>query len=412
MSKACWGSKKGNAVLMAMMAVGAIVAGGFLFLQKATNKLELVQGTTNDWKLDLLSKKAMMLGSYLVSNSLLLCKEEAFSTKKRCTWAGDFLTPQIPLASFGLSKSNELVDTNVLTYDFAVVDASLKEALPIGKNIQIAFDLVNWKDNKELRSFVGTISDEVLKVDNDPFLVLMKVRVPYKANAVDQSGGYFETFAAVKRPLAIPKLEVRVASPCAAGCPSSVGENPFPECRGRQEVPDKSTSSYALTFMNTGPGPIYKASYERNISFTSFNPGQPSEVRSLDLLVGKDFIMPNESFQVSDTVVCFQPKTIYIENETIVNNSSTQEDDGKAGTSETTSQITSDTTTLNQHLQTMANVSYNLTPGNRLTPYMVMEPNKSTMTVPIAEGDVKQLVNTYVREYTTTNTTVQFVSSH
>lgn len=398
--------------MLATMAVGVIVAGGFLFLQKATDKLNLVQGTTGDWKLDLLSRKAMMLGSYLVSNSLLLCKEEAFSTKQKCTWAGDFLTPQIPLSNFGLSKATDATDTSVLTYDFGVVEASLNEALPSGKSVQISFDLVNWQNYKELESFVGTVPEEVKAVDNDAFIVLMKVRVPYKGTASDQSGGYYETFAAVKRPLAIPKLEVRVAFPCAAGCPSSVGENPFPECRGRQEVPDKSTSSYALTFVNTGPGPIYKASYERNISFTSFNPEQPSEVRSLDLLVGKDFIMPNESFQVSDTVVCFQPKTIYIENETIAYNSSTQEDDGKAGTSVTTSQITSDTTTLNQHLQTMANVSYNLTPGNRLTPYMVMEPNKSTMTVPTAEGDVKQLVNTYVREYTITYTTVQFVSSH
>jgi hypothetical protein len=189
-----------------------------------------------------------------------------------------------------------------------------------------------------------------------------------------------------------------------------VGENPFPECRGRQEVPDKSTSAYALTFVNTGPGPIYKASYERNISFTSFNPGQAAERTSLNLLVGKDFIMPNDSFQVSDTVVCFQPKTIQTEVQTVQNVYEVQY--GNPGTSQTTSQITADKTTLNQHLQTMANVSYNLTPGNRLTSLMSMEPNKSTMTVPSAAGDVKQLVNTYVREYTVTNTTVQFISSH
>ena len=393
------GSKKGNAVMLAMMAVSVIVAGGYMFLQKATDKLNLVQGTTNDWKLDLLSKKASMLGSYLVSNSLILCKEEAFATKQKCTWAGSFLNPQIPLANFGLSKATDASDATVLTYDFSVVEASLNETFPSGKSIQISFDLVNWQKSSDLTSFVGTVSEDVKKVDNDAFLVLMKVRVPYKGNAAGQGDGYYETFAAIKRPLAIPKLEVRVASPCAAGCPSSIGENPFPECRGRQEVPDKSTSAYALTFVNTGPGAIYKASYERNISFTGFNPGQAAEIKSLNLLVGKDFIMPNDSFQVSDTVVCFQPKIIEKE----VSVSTTVRDNSRAGTSSTTSN-----TTLNQHLQTMANVKYDLTPGTRLTSYMVMEPNKSTNTVPSAAGSVKQLV----KEYTTTYTTVQFISSH
>ncbi len=406
------GSKNGNAVMLSMMAVGAIVVGGYMFLQKATDKLNLVQGTTNDWKLDLLSKKASMLGSYLVSNSLILCKEEVFATKQKCTWAGSFLNPQIPLASFGLSKATDASDTTVLTYDFAVVEASLNEALPSGKNIQISFDLVNWQNSSDLKSFVGTISEDVKKVDDDAFLVLMKVRVPYKGNTAGQGDGYYETFAAIKRPLAIPKLEVRVASPCASGCPSSVGENPFPECRGKQEVPDKSTSAYALTFVNTGPGAIYKASYERNISFTSLNPGQAAERTSLNLLVGKDFIMPNDSFQVSDTVVCFQPKTIQNEVQTVENKTEYEYGYGGIGGSVTTSEITSDKTTLNQHLQTMANVQYNLTPGNRLTSYMTMEPNKSTMTVPAAAGDVKQLVNTYTREYTVTNTTVQYISPH
>ena len=394
-----FGSNKGNAVLVAMMAVGAIVAGGFMFMQKATDKLNLVQGTTNDWKLDLLAKKASMLGSYLVSNSLLLCKEEDFSTKQNCIWAGDFLTPQIPLSNFGLSKATDAVDPTVLTYNFAVVEASLNEAIPIGKNVQISFDLVNWQNHDELKSFVGTIPEAVKTVDNDAFLVLMRVRVPYKGNATDQDGGYFETFAAIKRPLAIPKLEVQVASPCASGCPSSIGENPFPECRGRQEVPDKSTSAYALTFVNTGPGPIYKASYERNISFTSFNPGQAAERTSLNLLSGKDFIMPNDRFQISDTVVCFQPKIIEIER----NVSTTVANNSLAGTSSTTS-----STTLNQHLQTMANVKYDLTPGTRLTSFMVMEPNKSTNTIPAASGSVKQLV----KEYTTTFTTVNYVPTH
>ena len=58
------GSKKGQVIPLATLTVAVILAGGYMFLKSATDKLNLVQGTTNDWKLDLMSKKVSMLGSY------------------------------------------------------------------------------------------------------------------------------------------------------------------------------------------------------------------------------------------------------------------------------------------------------------------------------------------------------------
>ena len=402
-------SKKGQAIPLATLTVAMIVAGGYLFLKNATDKLALVQGTTNDWKLDLISKKVSMLGSYLVSNSLILCKEEPFETKQKCKWAGDYLTPQIPLANFGLSKSLDTSDASVLTYDFAVVEASLNQSLPSGKSVQVSFDLVNWQKNENLQAFVGQVPQAVKEIDNDAFLVLMKVKVPYKGSA-GAGDGIFETFAAIKRPLAIPKLEVKVAAPCASGCPSSISENPNPECRGPQEVPEKSVSSYALTFVNTGPGPLYKTAYQRTLTFPD---GAPTQTKSLPMLVGRDFIMPNDKFEISDTVVCYQPKII---EKTVQNTSSVGVSASGcarnwtplcdlSGTSVTT---VSDPVLSNQHLNPMAGVKYDLTPGTRLTSLMAMEPNKSTRTVPSATGTVTQLV----KEYTTTVTTVNYVPTH
>ena len=391
-------SKKGQSIPLAMAAVGLVVAGGIMFIQNATQKLAVVQQTTSDWKLDLMSKKALMLGSYLVSNSLVLCKEEAFSSNKNCTWSGDFLKPIIPVENFGLivAKASDS-EKKSLTFYVDLVDAALKESLPDGKKIIISFDLVNTEKNKDLASYMGQVSDEVKKVDDDKFLVLLKVRVPYKDGA-GAFGGYFETFAAIKRPLAIPKLEIKVARPCFGGCPSSVGENPFPECRGPQETPMEATSAYALTFTNTGPGAIYKADYQRKLKFTPLTPGRKEEFKAVNFLAGKDFIMPNEKFEFSDSITCFEPKIIY---KTVY---------ASATTSCSSCAGTYSSTTLNQHLQTMASVEYSLTPGTRLlgNKYMKMEPNKSTMTLESPDGTIQQLV----KEYTTTITTVRYVSPH
>ncbi len=414
------GSKKGQVIPLATLTVAVILAGGYMFLKSATDKLNLVQGTTNDWKLDLMSKKVSMLGSYLVSNSLILCKEEPFETKHRCKWAGDYLTPQIPLASFGLSKAVDPSDSSVLTFDFAVVEATLNESLPSGKSVQVSFDLVNWQKNENLQAFVGQVPEAIKEIDNDAFLVLMKVKVPYKGSA-GASGGDFETFSAIKRPLAIPKLEVKVAAPCASGCPSSISENPNPECRGPQEVPEKSVSSYALTFVNTGPGPIYKSAYQRTLTFPDKS---PTQTKSLPMLVGRDFIMPNDRFEISDTVVCYQPKRIDKLVEVTSNKKISRAYCSQKWTSDCDliwcgsdfcpeGQVASSTsssveTLTNQHLNPMASVKYDLTPGTRLTSYMAMEPNKSTKTIPSASGTVTQLV----KEYTTTTTTINYIPTH
>lgn len=411
------GSKKGQVSVIAMLVGAAVVAGSYLLLQKSTDKLNLVQGTTNDWKLDLLSKKASMLGSYLVSNSLILCKEEGFSGSKKCIWGGNSLASPKDLIAFGLTAVNDVSDKNLLTYNFAVVEGALTEALPSGKSVQISFDLVDWQNDKDLKSFIGEIPNEVKTIDNDTFVVLMRVRVPFKPTETSKDGGYYETFAFIKRPLAIPKLIVESAQACAAGCPSSIGENPFPECRGKQVIPEKSVSSYGLTFVNTGPGPIYKAAYKRLVTYPDNTPPKES---SLPLMAGMEFIMPGQSIKISDIVECYQP-TEETTNKTVSStvavsmsrcrgnwtadcnkiwNGSNFEASGQSSTS--------NPVLSGQHLNRMADVSYAITPGSRLTSLMALQPNKSTSMLPSAAGAVNQLV----REYTTTTTVVNYVPTH
>lgn len=166
---------------------------------------------------------------------------------------------------------------------------------------------------------IGVESIGQTAADADHFAVLIKAEATYnrvyKNNQATgskeiQRDQKLESYFAIRRPLAMPVLEINEAV-CKSGCDSSLSVNDNPECRGAQSFDNIGEVKLTGRLYNPGPGTIYEAAAERNLKYDkSMHPNKVDPpASSIDLLGDKDYLLPGEEIEWVDSIVCETFKT-------------------------------------------------------------------------------------------------------
>lgn len=245
--------------------VGAIAIAGVLavvsvgLFRTISTKQKIVANEIERYKAEEGARKAVALGSYMVAVNLVGCREGGWVDNKgnKCRWMGNFFNPGIERSSYSLTM--EEVSGDSLSY--VINDLPLSD----GKKIkgELRFRLVEWAEpsNGMVGKYLPAIGFEQSKADDDRWMILVEAEIPLKD---------FKAVAAVgvRRPLGIPSLRMMEdPGACTAQCISGTSQNPDPECRGPQEIPEETTSQGTYQIVNNGPGSLYNLTFEKQVNF-------------------------------------------------------------------------------------------------------------------------------------------------
>lgn len=357
-------SRRGASVLA--MALGASVVVGVsmaTFMMYVDNTLG---GKTNEIRaldLNFANQRALTLGGYLVSTNLILCRSEGWQdlpSGQKCRWGGAYhvskQTPDgIPISKYDIEK----VDTSegslrlILNHD---ID---------GRKLQsyLYFNLQGFQKDDNLRKYVGLIPAANAVVDNDEDMVVMKAESVYTVGEQKQR---VHILGAMRRPMGSPEFRVESNPACDYSCVSGISENPNPECRGPDEVPQAGFSQVFMTVRNLGPGPIYKMKLEKTTTYDpDFYPGVKDKVDQFDVMATADVLMPGETTKVPDKMECVRPITV---SRTVTASAVTS---GSYNGSYTATSVRS-----NVHYERTSSFNYDLNPGKVRSEYLTTEQSK------------------------------------
>jgi hypothetical protein len=167
---------------------------------------------------------------------------------------------------------------------------------------------------------IGVESIGQTAADSDHFAVLIKAEAVYNRvyknvgsgeNASQiQKDQTIERYFAIRRPLAMPRIEINQAV-CKSGCDSSLSINNNPECRGQQSFDSIGEVKLTGRLYNPGPGTIYELSVQRNLVYDkSMHPNKVDPpATGIDILGDKDYLLPGEEVEWVDSIVCETFKT-------------------------------------------------------------------------------------------------------
>jgi len=365
-------NQRGNTALIAIM--GLAIAGGVLTLSQQSKKVQKVsKEVMKRSEGEIIVDKMRALSSFLVANNVIICKQGLFKEYEkflvnsdpssesyesdnaqvfkeygsRCKWTGQQITngvsESLNLSNvkfsneryFGFDEQGQVIekfrkhkDFGALVYDVDTV-ALFKGQNSDGVNQEniepvrgkISFKLYDFSAGNDTLGIAERIGVESLSqtvADGDHFAVLIKAEATYNRIFKQNDSGekeikkdeVIERYFAIRRPLAMPRIEINQAV-CKSGCDSSLSINNNPECRGSQAFDNIGEVKLTGTLYNPGPGTIYALAVEKNIKYDKkLHPNKVDpDAQSIDLLGDKDYLLPGESVEWVDSIVCETFKT-------------------------------------------------------------------------------------------------------
>jgi hypothetical protein len=418
-----------------MAAVGAAAA---FFLSRGQTQLMDSISLRNKELASLRAQQAMALGSFLLTNSLILCREDGWKgLGTKCRWGGTFLQTtnfekknpkealqkepdRITPEDYKLSNSTD--NSNLLTFTATIPSLYCDPWRKAGegckrsdtnsadpndssssslKQITLAFDLI---DGSKIESIVGTTSQASKAVDKDKMFVLMTPVAKYLDSATQEQSVFLS--GAIRRPLGTPRLKLPASPACVAVCEASIGESPSAECRGPQEVPEMGETVGSVIVTNDGPGPLYQLKFKKIISYDpDYYPNKPDDVSTFNALATDEVIMPGRSISVGDSYPCVKPKMVSKD----VSLSGTCS--RRRGTCPPGNTATS--TTINKHQEPIARVRYDFDLDDLNTN---LEPAKVAVDLSASDPDrdgVISQTDTLTQTVTEkTTVTIKYIATH
>ena len=288
----------------------------------------------------------------MVSNNFILCKEAGWKNYQAlCRWNEHHPSEK------GLSDFNIHTETLLTKGEGQGRVLSLRGAIPQSIlnqeeiDYQIKFDLVNWKDSS-IQSLIGDIPQSICRdtqtmkvrtdlfchspgtqtqccnsqeksecgrssgrlrsntfceyisdMDQDHTIVLISVQAPFREEGSNQN----IVHAGVRRPVAMPLIQIAEEPICQLVCATSDTGVPFPECRGEFSPKVREDSSTVeIRVENPGPGAIYALSLLRQDTMLRDDSSPPKYSVTEDLLEQKqeEVLLPGEDVTFEDSVDC------------------------------------------------------------------------------------------------------------
>ena len=367
MSKILLSSRGASAIILSVMVSGSVLATIFYNQQSMQWALSTQASHQEEWSHDFIKKYGTILGAYLVSNNLILCKEKGWSDDKNaplCKW-NNLPKPtteeenptenqnNLQPSDFNLSAESIKVINGTQVLKFT---ARLQEdTINVGKEVvfDITFDLVNWK-NSAIKSLIGDIPNSICRdtatyrlkpegycpsltssdtslhkpckesadpsarnihnsrcefiapVDQDYHIVLVTVQL---------EGGELEdlAYSGIRRPLSYLAVTMNERPECSQACLSPATPNDHPGCRGDfQPVSGDSQTSFNVKVTNKGPGVLYRLSLLRTDTYLHEDgtPKPPPKYIIIEDVLrrakegAKKALLPGQSITFQDTLEC------------------------------------------------------------------------------------------------------------
>lgn len=334
-------NQKGSLVAHAMVVSGVMVAGmmGLMTVSKRNIESSSRQIANSDFHLA--TQKALVVGSYLITNNLILCREQGWRNRDSgmsqgtlCRWGGGFHNPVIDFRQFGILRLGYSDDK--LYTDFE---------LSPGIGTRIYFRLMQWEESNNYSSLIGSLSPDVLKADGDKYIVVLEAETKYTdsvqlaiqdAGSASSSSGSvavapvsvnnesYRKVAGIRRPLGVPQMTVYkdpMTGACIPRCNLAVGENPFPECRAAGVIVDGTEQQLVVKVTNLGPGSLYRIAYQKGVNFSSafFSAAEKARLDSTSKfnIFGPasgtpemDVMMPGQTVETTERLVCAKPSMV------------------------------------------------------------------------------------------------------
>ncbi len=290
---------------------------------------------------------AATLGNYLVANGLILCKQDRWvarnlagnetgartsqistgaptiPTQAKCIWKGHLngASSSITYGQFGLLnlryekahlKNNKRGTRDVLTFTLKLkLDGEYTTSY-------LSFDLLDF-DNKQGYDMLGKTPENINDFDKDFNVVYMTAHTPN--TIADNEHEDIITGHAMRRPVALTEVRVKKWPECNYTCYVGRSSTHNASCRGLDfiEDPIADSSSLEIEIENFGPGPLYKAQYQKHVHYNKTNKlGDKNDFEVFDFykakqkVTGKDIavLLPNSTesiLKVQDRVTCKDP---------------------------------------------------------------------------------------------------------
>lgn len=308
---------KGQGII-AMALILLLVAGAGVVSLMSEGDLMVL--TAKDEKKQLIARqdfnRLFALGSYLVSNNFILCKQSG--------WEGLDVAPN---GCIFQGERNEIVNGNVTTVSADTFglnqlertspEAPLSFELDMekfrqGRSVKtqevtvsatISFELVDTYQNELYEQLAGKIDDSERSVNMDHYMILQSVTITLDALGNRENIEKITRKVGIRRPISIPKLVTR-GSACAAECLPALSEGAHVSCRGPQTIDTQAESEVQITIKNLGPGVLYDLAYQKDVSYTNGSPRERSG--KFDAINDKNFIFPDVAVDAVDSVNCLR----------------------------------------------------------------------------------------------------------
>lgn len=217
----------------------------------------------------------------------------------------------------------------------SALDSEQKEVEPVrGKLSFRLYDFSFANDSLGIADRIGVESVTQSAADDDYYAVLIKAEAVYnrvfawkKKDAEDDSVDAekekavkkeekLERYFALRRPIAIPKVDINTPS-CKTACDSSLSINNNPECRGPMGFDNIREVELTGRVTNLGPGVLYNLKLEKSIEYDKklYPNRQNPETVSVSVMGDRDYLLPGETVEWVDSIQCEVFKTTV--NETI-----------------------------------------------------------------------------------------------
>lgn len=148
---------------------------------------------------------------------------------------------------------------------FGATDKSIKAVSGI-----IRFSLVDARKETQLQALIAERASQAQLnlIDKDHFYIKAAVKLVYtKPPKLTQRTVSKTTY--YRRPIAITTTRITSNAICDGQCTTSRSLNPYPACRGLQEIPREADVDIKVITVNNGPGVLYDLAYERRICLAS-----------------------------------------------------------------------------------------------------------------------------------------------
>ena len=360
-------SKQGSTAIILSLMVSTGVLGTIYFTQKMSGSfLSRSAQTMEDWEKYLVTESAQVMAAYMVSNNLVMCREGGWKDKaSKCRWSTVEKTNSPSAFNLSEESDSEKGLSYIGTYTLGDNDRKYK----------ITFNLVDYRDTS-IENMIGEVPEAVCRdksnfaiikgatckdyseveyekpteltklpsevlaqpcqregsnvpnsfceyvrpVDDDNWIVLLKVEVDYKDPILNLDKKHI-AFSGVRRPLSFIQFgDIISGRRCSMSCPVGKQLNPFSDCRG-DAIPSEEGSytgkaSNIVTVRNKGPGSIYSLALVRS-SVKIVDPDalpQTDIVQDIVKKAGLEVFLPGEEIKFEyfyDCPITVKKTTVY-----------------------------------------------------------------------------------------------------